>query len=210
LILIFPNKMVLHFVWRWNLTRSILLYAWPIIFFVTPISNNPLAIMYGAFKDECHFGCNGSSLYFLWNCKIEIELKWRRRDENILDPKHGHNATEWCLYKILFLHPYHVITFNLSKCTSISKLLKFGRKKPISLFINFVAQRLSIQKRTTSICKVEHCFSTISNDNHPLFMMKHTFDIMMRHTNYSLPFPIAFIHKQRRNIWLTLPWKHIL
>lgn len=58
--------------------------------------------------------------------------------------------------------------------------------------------------------QVEHCFSKISNDNHPLFMMKHTFDIMMRHTNYSLPFPIAFIHKQRRNIWLMLLWKHVL
>lgn len=78
------------------------------------------------------------------------------------------------------------------------------KKKPISLFINFVAWRFSILKRTTSLCKVEHCISTISNYNHPLFMMKHISDIIMRHENYSLPFPIVFIHKQRRNIWLML------
>ncbi len=114
--------------------------------------------------------------------QIEIELKWKKKGWKYTWPQAQSQCNPMVSLQDLVSAPISCYYIQLVKCTSISKLLKFGRKKPISLFINFVAQRLSILKKTTSICKVEHCFPTISNDNHPLFMMKHTFDIMTRHT----------------------------
>lgn len=86
-------------------------YAWPINFFVTPISNNPLAIMYGAFKDECHFGCNGSLFYFLWNCtnwnRIEVKkegMKIYLTPSTVIMQPNG-DFTRSCFYiHIMLLH----------------------------------------------------------------------------------------------------------
>jgi hypothetical protein len=103
-------------------------YAWPINFFVTPISNNPLAIMYGAFKDECHFGCNGSLFYFLWT-QIEIELKWKKKGWKYTWPQAQWQCNPTVTLQDLVSTSISCYYIKLVKFTSISKLLKFGRKK---------------------------------------------------------------------------------